>query len=60
MPALPSITTNRPLPAGAASVIARSAATGTSRSRSKLLALTEGTILANAITTDQQNHKPTV
>src|SRR5215472_10102723 len=52
MPALPSMTTNRPPPLRAASARARSAATWTSRSRSKLVVPPEGTTLAVAITTN--------
>ena len=59
MPAVPSMTTNRPPPLRAASARARSAATWTSRSSSKLVVPPDGTTLAVAITTNPrspQNH----
>src|SRR5512133_1756174 len=54
MPAVPSMTTNRPPPLLAASARARSAATWTSRSSSKLVP-PQGTTLAVAITTNPES-----
>ena len=52
MPALPSMTANRPPPLRAASVNACSAATWASRSSSKTGVPPEGRTLAGAITTN--------
>ena len=52
MPALPSMTTNRPPPRRAASASACSAATWASRSRSKMVVPFEGRTLAGAIATN--------